>query len=347
MNNGSRRSSGAVVASMTPVSRSTLLSSLGASVANVALPTLVQVFHAPFPSVQWVVIAYLLAMTTAVVIGGRLGDRFGRRRVLLAGLVLFIGASVACGLAPGLGMLIAARGVQGLGAAVMMALSMALVREAVPMESLGRAMGLLGTMSALGTALGPSLGGWLIASQGWRAIFLLCAVVGIAAYLLVACHGVPHVRTRGDSHESGFDLAGAFLLALTLSAYTLAWTLGRGSFGLPNLLLLGVAVGGAWALVRIEREADHPLVQFALFRDRRMAARIGLGAVVSAVVMATLVVGPFHLTRALGLGPAVVGLVLSVGPVVAALTGLRSTRGSLRSDANDRTGAPGDPTPVL
>lgn len=328
------RSRASVRWALAGLSLATLLSSLGTSVANVALPSLVRVFQAPFPLVQWVVVAYLLTMTTAVVIAGRLGDRFGRRRVLLAGLLVFIGASVACGVALGLGPLIAARGAQGLGAAVMIALSMALARETVPVGSLGRAVGLLGTMSALGTALGPSLGGWLIASIGWRAIFLVNAALGIATYLLVARHVAPPTRTRGESPESGFDLAGAFLLTLTLSAYTVAWTLGRGNFGLRNVLLLAVAVGGAWAFVRVERAADYPLVQLALFRDRRLVARFGLGAVVSAVVMATLVVGPFHLSRALGLGPAVVGLVMSMGPVVAALTALPAGRLSDRFGAD-------------
>ncbi|MBP6651804.1 MAG: MFS transporter, partial [Xylophilus sp.] len=109
-----------------------LLSSLGTSIANVGLPTLARAFNAPFQQVQWVVLAYLLATTTLVVSAGRLGDMVGRRRLLLAGIALFTLASVLCGMAPTLGLLIAARALQGLGAAVMMALTMALVAQAVP-----------------------------------------------------------------------------------------------------------------------------------------------------------------------------------------------------------------------
>ena len=155
------------------LSLSMLLSSLGTSIANVGLPTLALAFGASFPQVQWVVLAYLLAITTLIVSVGRLGDLVGRRRLLLGGILLFTLASVLCAFAPTLWLLIAARAVQGLGAAVMMALTMAFVGELVPKSRTGRAMGLLGTMSAIGTALGPSLGGVLISALGWRAIFLV------------------------------------------------------------------------------------------------------------------------------------------------------------------------------
>ena len=115
-----------------------LLSSLGTSIANVALPTLAQAFDASFQQVQWIVLAYLLAITTLIVSVGRLGDLFGRRRLMLAGLMLFTAASLLCGMAPTLWLLVAARAAQGLGAAIMMALAMALVGETVPKARTGR-----------------------------------------------------------------------------------------------------------------------------------------------------------------------------------------------------------------
>ena len=166
------------------LSLSMLLSSLGTSSANVALPALADAFGASFQAVQWVVLAYLLAITTLIVSVGRLGDIVGRRRLLVAGIALFTVASVICGLTPGFALLIAARAVQGIGAAIMMALTMAFVGEAVPKARTGSAMGLLGTMSAVGTALGPSLGGALIAGPGWRAIFLVNVPLGLVALFL-------------------------------------------------------------------------------------------------------------------------------------------------------------------
>ena len=187
-----------------------LLSSLGTSIANVALPTLAQAFDASFQQVQWIVLAYLLAITTLIVSVGRLGDLVGRRRLLLAGLLLFTVASVLCGVAPTLWLLIAARAVQGLGAAVMMALAMALVGETVPKAKTGRAMGLLGTMSAVGTALGPTLGGVLISGFGWRAIFLVTVPLGILTFLL-AYRCLPAGSARPKSDRAGFDVAGTLL----------------------------------------------------------------------------------------------------------------------------------------
>lgn len=170
-----------------------LLSALGTSIANVGLPTLSLAFHATFQQVQWVVLAYLLAITTLIVSVGRMGDVIGRRRLMLAGIILFTLASVLCGFAPTLWLLIAARALQGLGAAIMMVLTMTMISESVPKEKAGSAMGLLGTMSAMGTALGPTLGGVLIAGFGWPAIFLINVPLGILTFLL-AYNYLPHDR---------------------------------------------------------------------------------------------------------------------------------------------------------
>jgi MFS family permease len=157
---------------------STLLASFAVSIANAALPTLAKVFDASFSQVQWIVLAYLLAITIMVVSAGRLGDTLGRRRVFLAGIFIFTSASFFCGAAPTLRLLITARAVQGLGRAVLIALSLALVSETVPKQRIGRTIGLLGSMSAIGTALGPSLSGVLIAGFGWRAIFIIMVPLG-------------------------------------------------------------------------------------------------------------------------------------------------------------------------
>jgi len=307
------------------LSLSMLLSSLGTSIANVGLPTLAQAFSASFQEVQWIVLAYLLAITTLIVSVGRLGDMTGRRRLLLAGIFLFTVASILCGFAPTLWLLIAARAAQGLGAAVMMALTMAFVGETVPKAKTGSAMGLLGTMSAIGTALGPSLGGVLIAGLSWRAIFLVNVPLGILTFLLA--HRYLPVDRRGlKTDRAGFDHVGTLLLALTLAAYALAMTIGRGHFGSLNKTLLLAAAFGAGLFVLAEARAASPLIRLAMFRDPVLSASLATSALVSTVVMATLVVGPFYLSRALGLDAAMVGLVLSIGPLVAALTGVPAGR---------------------
>jgi EmrB/QacA subfamily drug resistance transporter len=311
---------------LTSLSLSMLLSSLGTSIANVGLPTLAQAFDASFQKVQWVVLAYLLASTTLIVSVGRLGDIAGRRRLLLAGIALFTLASALCGVAPTLGLLIAARAAQGLGAAVMLALTMAFVAGTVPKAQTGRAMGLLGTMSATGTALGPSLGGVLIDGLGWRAIFLVNVPLGLLT-LLMARRYLPADAGASKAERPRFDHLGTLLLALTLGAYALATTNGRrGSFGPLELGLLLAAAGGIVSFVLVEGRVASPLVRLTMFRDPGLSASLAMNALVSTVMMATLVVGPFYLSRGLGLEAASVGLVLSVGPLVVALTGMPAGR---------------------
>ncbi|HEY1384515.1 MAG TPA: MFS transporter [Dongiaceae bacterium] len=302
-----------------------LPSSFGTSIANVALPTLAQAFGVSFQHVQWVVLAYLLAVTGLIVSVGRLGDLIGRRRLLLAGILLFTAASVLCGIAPMLWLLIAARAAQGLGAAVMMALGMALVGEAVPKARTGSAMGLLGTMSAVGTALGPSFGGVLISGLGWQAIFLVNVPLGLLAFLL-AYRTMPAAPTRPKADRPGFDSVGTLLLALALAAYALAMTVGRGSFGSLNMALLLAAGLGVGLFALVEAKTASPLVRLDMFRNPVLSAGLAMSVLVLTVAMATLVVGPFYLSRALGLDPAAVGLVMSTGPIMSALTGIPAGR---------------------
>ncbi|HEI9813324.1 TPA: MFS transporter [Serratia marcescens] len=302
------------------LSLSMLLSSLGISIANVGLPALATAFHASFQAVQWVLLCYLLAVTTCIIGIGRLGDSLNRRRLLLAGIALFTAASLICTLAPQLWLLLAARLAQGLGGAVMMSIAMALAGEVLGTEKIGRAMGLLGTMSAVGTALGPSLGGALIAGFGWRAMFLINLPLGLLA-LWLAWRYLPN-GPRAATRAEPFDRAGTLLLGGALLCYSLAMTLGRGGFGALNLaLMLGALLAGA-LFIRVERRAASPLLAPSMFRHPALTAGLAASALVMTVMTATLVVGPFYLSRALGLSAAQVGLVMSAGPAVAILTGI-------------------------
>jgi EmrB/QacA subfamily drug resistance transporter len=314
-----------------------LMSSLDTSIANAGLPALAHAFNASFQDVQWIVLAYLLAVTSLIVSVGRLGDIIGRRRLFLAGIGLFTVASFACGVAPSLGLLIAARAAQGLGAAIMMALTVALVGETVPKAQIGSAMGLLGTMSAIGTTLGPSLGGVLIAGLGWPMIFLVNLPLGILNVLL-AYRFLPVDRPAETTEQrASFDGVGTLLLAITLAAYALAVTIGRGQFGALNIALLLAAAFGAGSFVLVEARVASPLIRLALFREPVLRARLAMNTLVSTVMMATLVVGPFYLARGLGLQTALVGLVLSAGPLVAALTGVPAGRMADRFGAQHMT----------
>jgi MFS family permease len=304
-------------AALAALSLSMLLASLGTSIPNVALPALAETFGAPMRQVQWIVLAYLLAITSVIVSAGRLGDLAGRRRLLLGGIALFTAASIGCALAPTLAALILARALQGVGAAAMMALAMPLVADAVPQEKRGRAIGLLGTTSAIGTAVGPSLGGLLITAFGWRALFIVLVPLAFMTGFL-ALRSLPADSSRQTAGER-FDGVGTFLLAMTLAAYALAMTEGRRSLLIAALFLAAL-------FVRVEARQASPLIHLEMFGDRVRNAALLANALVTTVVMATLVVGPFYLSGALALDSASVGMILSTGPLVAALTGIPAGR---------------------
>ncbi len=302
---------------------SMLMPSLDTSIANVGLPTLAQAFGATFQDVRWVVLAYLIAITALIVSAGRLGDLFGRRRLLLAGIAVFTLTSLLCGTAPTLWWLIVARAAQGVGAAIMMALTLALVSETVPGGKTGSAMGLLGTMSAIGTSLGPSLGGMLISAVGWEAIFLINVPLGVLNIWLARRY-LPADTGSAKPAAGGFDINGTLLLVVTLAAYALALTTNH--FGPVSLALLAASFASLAAFIYAERRAISPLVRLAMFRDPSLSVSLTVSSLIATVMMATLIVGPFYLSRTLGFTPLGTGLVMSVGPVLSALSGVVAGR---------------------
>lgn len=293
----------------------TLLPMLAGSMANMALPALGQAFAAPFASLQWVLVAYLLGITCLTVVAGRLGDRFGRRRLLLGGVALFALASLLCALAPTIGWLIAARVLQGVGAACMLSLALAMVGQLVPAAQRGRGMGLLGTLSACGTALGPSFGGLLIGGFGWQAPFLLLVPVSLLA-LGVGMVGLPPGRVLPQRER--VKLASLSMLVVALLCYGLALTSGGAlALGWWAGALLGTAL-----FVRRERRARSPLLPLALLADSRLKGGLLASVLVASVMVLTLLIGPFYLHGVFELDMATVGLMISGGPLLAALTGM-------------------------
>lgn len=300
----------------------TLLAAMGSSIATVALPSLAAAFPATVGELQWVVLAYLLTMTVTIVAAGRLGDLHGHRRLLILGLALFTAASLAATASPNLWLLFAARAVQGVGGAVLMAMPMSIARSTVAADRTGAVMGLLGSMSAIGTALGPSIGGFLMARFGWQAAFMLLAAGGLGATAL-AVAALPAMAAAGTRQR--MDWAGTILLTIGLSLYAVvaAGVLGLSgwSFG---LLLLGLLTLGLF--VTSQRRAESPLVPMALLGHRVIGMGLAANLLMGAVMMATLVVGALFLSFGLGLDESRTGLVMAVGPVVAALAGIPSGR---------------------
>jgi MFS family permease len=303
---------------------SVLVASLGTSAANVALPTIARELDGTFAQTQWVALAYLLTMTATSLTVGHLGDLIGRRRVLWMGIAVFTGAAALSALAPTLWMLIGARALQGVGAAVMMALPLARARDMVPPEHLGRVMGLLGTTAAVGTASGPALGGLLITVAGWPAIFAAMVPLGALAAIMTGTADGDAPTARAD--RRGFDLGGVLLLTAAVGLYTLGVTMPSADESWPTPALLGGAVAAAALFILREARASHALLPPALLRNRDVSIGAILNLIVGTVMMSTLVVGPFFLAGALHLPPAAIGATMAAGPLASICTGVIAGR---------------------
>ncbi len=242
------------------------------SVVRVALPTIQQELDASDVSQQWIINAYLLTMGTFAIVGGRAGDLLGRRRVFLAGVVIFITGSMLSGLAPSTGVLIAARALQGFGAAIMTPGNVAMVTDAFAGRSLGKPMGVLTGVGSIGVSVGALVGGLLITLGGWRLIFF----INVPFSVLVLAIVVRYVPERRLEHPPGLDLPGLFTLAVGLTALTLglmqAPTLGWDSVATIGLLVAGVVMVVAW--LRIERREPEPLVDPAIIRGPMLGANV-------------------------------------------------------------------------
>jgi EmrB/QacA subfamily drug resistance transporter len=240
------------------------------TVVNVALPALQNVFHASIVDVQWVVESYALMLAALLLVGGALGDLFGRRRVYVFGVVVFALASACCGLAQNIDMLIWARSIQGLGAALLVPGSLALITASFPEETRGQAIGTWSGFSAITAAIGPVIGGWLIEYSTWRWVFFLNLPLALAVILLSA--KVPESRNEKASHH--LDWLGALLATLGLGGITYAlieWSSRARHGGYFVAAAAGLGVVALAGFVAMERWSRAPMVSLKLFRSRNFA----------------------------------------------------------------------------
>lgn len=243
------------------------MSYIDSTVVNVAMPVLQREFGARLDAVQWVVEAYTLFVAALVLVGGSLGDRYGRRRIYATGITLYAVASGWCALAPDIGQLIAARALQGIGGALLIPGSLAIITAAFEERERGKAIGTWSGLSAVSTAIGPLLGGWLVDAVSWRAVFLINIPMAAIVLLLLARH-VP--ESRDDEAPARLDWTGAVVVALGLAAFTYG-LIGAGAHGFTGLGVLGPLIGGAALFVLfivIERRVHSPMLPLALFRSR-------------------------------------------------------------------------------
>jgi len=241
------------------------------TVVNVALPALQISLHATVSDVQWVVESYALMLAALLLVGGSLGDRFGRRKVFVCGTVLFAAASAWCGLSDSMDMLIVARAAQGLGAAMLVPGSLAILSASFPEQTRGKAIGTWSGFTAITAAIGPVIGGWLVEHAGWQWVFFLNLPLA-AAVVVLSLTRVPESRNEAASHQ--LDWPGALLATGGLGAVTYALIeFPNRAAHAPHLILL-VALSGAAALAGflvVEARSRAPMVSLALFRSRNFS----------------------------------------------------------------------------
>jgi EmrB/QacA subfamily drug resistance transporter len=294
------------------ITTGTFMANVDSTAVTVALPTMAREFGVRLDALQWVLSAYLLTITAVLPLFGRLADMVGRSRILNGGLVLFVGGSLVVALAPTFPVLVASRALQGIGASMFMATIMATAVTAFPPGQRGRVLGLIGSIVAAGTLLGPPLGGLLTEAFGWRSIFFVNLPIGLLGALGTFVF-VPRDRGTGGGLRA-LDLPGAALFAASVSALLLG--LGQGpALGWASPRVLGLLAGAAVLLALFvvrENRTPRPLVDLGLLRRRVF----GLGILASFVYFLLTVLPPFlyplYLQEVLGWSTGTTGLVMTL-----------------------------------
>jgi EmrB/QacA subfamily drug resistance transporter len=310
------------------------LAFIDGSVVNVALPAIGHALSADASALQWTVNAYLLPLSAMLLLGGAAGDRFGRRRLLIWGTVLFAVASLVCALAPHLGLLLAARFLQGVGSAMLMPNSLAILGQTFTAERKGRAVGIWAAASAITGALGPVLGGWLVDLGSWRAIFLINLPIAAVAVAL-AVQYIPEDRTM---RAEPLDVSGAALVTAGLGVLTWALTLAGTPAGLSGRtgLMAVAAIGLLVLFIIVEiRRGDRALVPMTLFTAPKVLGLNLVTLLLYGALGALLVLVPYVLIDALRYSAVQAGAALLPLPIVMVL--ISPLAGSLAGRLGPRT----------
>jgi len=299
------------------------------TVINVAMPVLQSDLHVAMSEVQWIADVYLLVLSSLILAGGSLGDRLGRVRVFAAGVALFTVASIACGFAGGVGTLIIARAVQGVGAALLIPGSLAIITAVFPASSRGKAIGTWSALTSLAIICGPILGGVLVQTISWRAVFFINVPFG-ALVLWIAFRRSPAIK-----HEASgsIDWIGTLLITAALGAIT--WSLIEAP-ARHDLSVVLVALAGllfAVAFIVVERRVANPLVPLTLFRSRPFSGANVLTLLLYAALSGAMFLLPFNFIQILGYSPFEAGMAFL--PIVATMSVLSRYTGALA----DRLGA--------
>jgi EmrB/QacA subfamily drug resistance transporter len=294
---------------------------LDLTIVNIAIPNMIDKLHASLDDVLWVINAYALVLAVLLITAGRLGDLLGQRTVFFIGVTVFTAASVACGLAPSAGWLIAFRAVQGLGAAALMPQTLAILTMVFPADRRGAAFGVWGAVAGVATVAGPTLGGLLVTAFDWRYIFFINLPIGVIVLVLTVLL-IPDLRT-GRKHS--FDIAGTVLASAALLAICYAlvegqqynWGTITGFISIPLLAAIGVVLLGAFIWMQARRQDREPLVPFSLFKDRNYALMNVVAGFIAIGMLGIFLPLSIYLQDVLGFSALKAGLTLAPASIIA------------------------------
>jgi EmrB/QacA subfamily drug resistance transporter len=299
---------------------------IDSTVVNVALPAIGRTFHSSLATLQWTVTAYTLTLASFILIGGSIGDHYGRRRSFVVGVLWFAAASLVCGLAPNSTVLIAARALQGVGAALLTPESLAILQATFRPEDRAQAIGTWSGLSGVGAAIGPFIGGYLIQAVSWRLIFLINLPLVVAVVWIAQRH-VP--ETSDPTSVGRLDVAGAVLATTSLGALIYGLIRGSGTAWTRTgvVLTLATALVAGLAFVLVERRVAHPMLPFGIFRSRQFTGANVVTFMVYGGLGGALFLIPIQLQQVLGYSPLEVGTALL--PVTIVLLALSAQAGKL------------------
>lgn len=297
-----------------------LMGTVDGSIVNVALPSLNTDLHTQFYVVQWAVLSFLMGLVVCILSAGRLGDMIGKKRVFTAGLVLFVLSSTLCGLSPGIYWLIAFRFLQAIGAAMIVALGVAIVTETWPKTEHGTAIGISAGIISLGAAAGPALGGFILHALNWRWIFFVNIPIGLLSLALVRIY-VPDLQPKNQDER--FDIIGAVFIGMTMLAFVLAMTFTQtqGLFSAPVVGLLIVFAAALLVFIRTEKRVAHPMLDLSLFSNSGFTLNLFTGFATFVCISGILLLFPFYLQLVKKMDQQQIGLIMSVVPLALVVFG--------------------------
>jgi EmrB/QacA subfamily drug resistance transporter len=309
------------------------IAALDATVVGIALPAIARDFRASVASMQWVVDGYTLTLAGLLLLGGALGDVHGRRKVFVIGTVWFALASLACGLAPDTGFLIAARAMQGAGAALLTPGSLSILQASFAPDDRSRAIGAWSGLGGVATAIGPFLGGWLISAVSWRLIFFINLPAAIAVIVIAVRH-VPESRAPGPAPP--LDAAGAVTISLALAGLTYGLIAASADGWTSPQVLASLLAGAALfaAFIVIEARGRHPMLPLGVFRSRQFSAANAVTFVVYGALGGALFLVPVVLQEVCGYSPLEAGMAML--PLTAIMLALSARSAALASRIGPR-----------